>query len=147
MAETYDIIFDGKPVGTAQTEREGLYCQFSCRCHLPQEGLYRIHVICAENREDLGICIPIDGAFGMDKKIPVKRLGDGALQLELVPKDWQPQAERSPEPAREIFIPVSEEKPFEQLDKLEHAVMEVRDDEVGILLQEAPAPVEEEMQV
>ena len=147
MAETYDIIFDGKTVGTAQMERERLYCCFSCRCRLPQEGLYRIHVICGENREDLGICIPIDGAFGMDKKIPSKRLGEGTAQFELVPKDWQHQEEIPPKPAaEELFVPVSEEKPFEYLDKLEHAVMEVRDGETGVLIREEPVPTEEDVQ-
>ena len=147
MAETYDILCDGEPVGTARVEKAGLYRSFFCRCYLPREGLYRIHAICGENREDLGICIPIDDAFGMDKKIPAKRLGDSALQFELVPKDWQPQEQIPPEPApEELFIPVSEEESFEHLDKLENAVMEVRDGEVGILVREELEPTEEEMQ-
>ena len=149
MAETYDVICENERVGAARMEKQGLYCCFSCRCRLPEEGLYRIHVVCGGKREDLGICIPMDGAFGMDKKIPAKRLGEGALSFELVPKDWQPQAETvsepaeqvfeeeilEPEPAQEHFIPVSEEAPFEQLDKLEHAYMEIRDDVPGIVIE------------
>lgn len=149
MAETYDIICEDEAVGTAKMKRQGLYCSFSCRCRLPQEGLYRIHVICGENREDLGICVPLDNGFGMDKKIPSKRLGDGAVTFELVPKDWQPKKEivpepvavaeeeaPEPEPAQERFIPVSEETPFDHLDKLEHAHMEIRDDTPGIVIEE-----------
>ena len=88
MDETYDIVFEGVPVGTAQMQRQGLYCRFCCRCRLPDEGLYRIHAICGRTREDLGICVPMDGGFGMDKRIPAKRLGEGEMSFELVPKDW-----------------------------------------------------------
>ena len=91
MAETYDIRFDDAPVGKARVEKQGLYFCFSCRCRLPDEKLYRIHVISGENREDLGICIPLDGMFGMDKRLPAKRLGEGTLEFILLPKDWKPQ--------------------------------------------------------
>ena len=165
MAETYDITYEGAPVGAARMEKLGLYYVFSCRCRLPDDGLYRIHVIAGENREDLGICIPLDGLFGMDKRLPIKRLGEGTLDFVLLPKDWKPQevaaqqitvteekkeeesqlpeAEVSiPEPEEEgladepeeVFIPVSEEEPFEYLDKLENAVMDVREETVGIVL-------------
>ena len=153
MAETYDITHEGVPIGTAQMEKLGLYYVFSCRCRLPEEGLYRIHAISGDAREDLGICIPMDGAFGMDKKIPAKRLGDGRLTFELAPKDWKPREivpESEPVPQmeeteeetvqnesdEEVFVPVSEEEPFEHLDKLEDARMEMRDDQVGIVIQE-----------
>ena len=158
MAETYDITHEGAPVGSAQMEKQGLYYVFSCRCRLPEEGLYRIHAINGDGREDLGICIPVDGVFGMDKKVPQKRIGEGMLTFELVPKDWQPQ-EIVPEPepipqveetvqpvqaeeigppaaVEESFLPLSEDEPFEYLDKLEDARMEVRNDQVGIIIQE-----------
>ena len=167
MAETYDIKLDDSLVGTAQVEKQGLYYLFSCRCRLPEEGLYRIHVISGDKHEDLGICVPVDGFFGMDKKIPAKRLGEGAFLFELRPRDWkpcpvvpehknapaetvpeeetQPEAETViPEPeaehssrtvAQERFIPVSEEEPFDYLDKLENARMEIRDDTPGIVIE------------
>lgn len=143
MAENYDITYETESVGTAKVEKQGLYYSFSCRCSLPEEGLYRIHAICDAAREDLGICVPMDGLFGMDKKLPAKRLGEGPMRFELVHKDWSPQeitAVQEPElPQQEeesLFIPVSEEEPFEYLDKLEDAVMEVREDEIGVVLQQ-----------
>ena len=168
MAETYDITYEGAPVGAARMEKLGLYYVFSCRCRLPDDGLYRIHVIAGENREDLGICIPLDGLFGMDKRLPLKRLGEGTLDFVLLPKDWKPQEvavqqvaeaeetkeEEVPVPETEIsvpepegetlpdepeegsFIPVSEEEPFEYLDKLEDAHMEIHDDTPGIVFLE-----------
>ena len=152
MADTYEIQYEGKTVGSVRTEKQGLYRCFHCRCSLPDEGMYRIHAVTGDNWEDLGICIPVEGKFGMDKKIPSKRLGEGGLTFRLVPKDWyppepvlepeQPVAEEmSTEPftaeeTKVLFVPVSEEEPFEQLDMLEGAVMEVRDDQVGVLIQE-----------
>lgn len=166
MDETYDIRFDDSLVGKARVEKQGLYLCFSCRCRMPDDGLYRIHVISGENREDLGICIPLDGLFGMDKRLPIKRFGAGEFEFVLLPKDWKPQEitvqqfaeseetkkEVMPlpkteidvpeyeeeilpdEPDEEIFIPVSEEEPFEYLDKLENAVMEVQEETIGIAL-------------
>jgi len=166
----YDITFNTSPVGTAQMEKQGLYYLFSCRCSLPDEGLYRIHVVYGDKREDLGICVPMDGVFGMDKKISAKKLGEGTPSFELLPRDWQPpqvdeeppvkegvkeetpaeetsvEGKNSPPEAEEtaaiaetaepIFLPVSEEEPFDHLDKLENAVMAVRDDQIGIVIPE-----------
>lgn len=164
MAETYDITHEGAPVGSAQMEKQGLYYVFSCRCRLPDKGMYRIHVICGETREDLGICIPIDGMFGTEKRIPSKRLGEKTPAFELVAKDWVPptpampepeeppleeekqsipepeepvfheEAQFTPESVEDTFIPVSEEEPFEHLDKLENAVMEIRGDTPGVII-------------
>lgn len=158
MAETYDICWQNEIVGTVRTEKQGLYHCFYCRCSLPDEGMYRIHVIAGDKREDLGICIPVEGRFGMDKKLPIKRLGEGELTFRLVPKDWKPEKpivipepapaepqkeqEAEPEPVmeqppeEETFIPVSEEEPFGQLDMLENAVMEERNGQPGIVIQE-----------
>ena len=156
MAELFDITYDGAPVGTAKLEKHGLYYKFCCRCAMPDDGLYRIHILCGNEREDLGICIPMDDLFGMDKAVPVKRFGEQLLQFELVPKDWKPQEpipepqealqeeciespeaeeQQSPEP-EQLFVPVLENEPFEYLDKLENAVLESRPDEVGILLEQ-----------
>ena len=148
MIQTYDITYEGILVGTAEVERYGLYHSFSCRCQIPDDGLYRIHVICEENREDLGICVPMGTLFGTDKKIPSKRIGDKQLCFELVTRDWKPvtpllREEEPPvlpeipeTPEEELFIPVTEEAPFEYLDRLESAVMETRGDETGIVLRQ-----------
>ena len=154
MENTYEIKYEGVPIGTAHLEKQGLYLSFSCRCRLPQEGLYRIHVICGENREDLGICVPLGGDFGTDKRIPAKRFGEGTLPFELVPKDWKPPEVTAmkpdapakeeisvPEVVEEIspaekFIPVSQEEPFEYLDKLENAHMEIHDGQPGIMIEQ-----------
>ena len=167
MSETYEVTYDGAPVGKAQMEKQGLYYAFSCRCQLPDAGLYRIHVICGDHREDLGICVPMDGVFGMDKKLPVRQVGVQSPAFELVPKDWKPPVvpvdepviqaeEEEPEvlPVEEAplepemeemiqtdfcgktFIPVTEEEPFDHLDKLDEAVMDLQEGQAGIVIPE-----------
>ena len=156
MSETYDITYDGAHVGNAKMKKQGLYYSISCRCRLPDAGLYRIHAIAGGRREDLGICVPMGESFGMDKRIPVKYLGDEAVTFELHPKDWVPEYTadtEQPEPAEqeneafveesepdnydeETFIPVQEEETFDYLDRLEDAVLAIRDDQIGIVLSE-----------
>ena len=46
----------------------------------------------------------------------------------------EPEEEGLADEPKEVFIPVSEEEPFEYLDKLENAVMDVREETVGIVL-------------
>ena len=160
MAETYDICWQNEIAGTVRAEKQGLYHCFHCRCSLPDDGMYRIHVCSGDKWEDLGICIPVEGKFGMDKRIPIKRLGEGKLTFQLVPKDWKPEVPApEPEPSveedatqpespvpeeeavepeftKETFVPVSEEEPFEYLDQLETAVLSQQNDQPGILLHE-----------
>ena len=144
MADTYEIKYGQQAVGTAQVEKKGLYCCFSCRCSLPEEGMFRIHAVTDGAREDLGICIPMDGGFGMDKKIPAKRLGQGELSFMLLPKDAPVQTEEQQketvqQEAQEemLFVPVTEEEPFEHLDRLEDAVLAEQDGQTGILIPDA----------
>ena len=123
MADTYDITYDGVTVGTAKIDREGLYYAFSCRCSLPEEGLYRIHVTVADKREDLGICVPMGGAFGMDKKLSAKRLGVGTPAFELLPKDWRPR-EIIPEPIAQKKVTPAEEMPEESVETEKESVIQ-----------------------
>ena len=76
--------------------------------------------------------------------IAAKKMGSGNLFFYLVGKDEHPQRTESlpliaetAEPeitCNEQFVPVSEEEPFEQLDLLEDAHMEIREGETGIVL-------------
>ena len=145
MDEVYEITYADAAVGTARMEKQGLYYRFSCRCRLPKDGFFRIHVICADKRADLGICVPVDGMFGTDKKIPIKMLGDGAWTFLLRPNEWvSEEMKTTAEPMKETiqemlpedhFVPVSEQEPFADLDKLESAIMEIRSGKPGIVLQ------------
>ena len=144
MVANYEITEAGKQVGEARVSKLGLYLYFSCRCNIPDGKLMRLIVECDGNRESLGICVPMGSSFGVETRIAAKKMGSGNLFFYLVGKDEHPQRTESlpliaetAEPeitCNEQFVPVSEEEPFEQLDLLEDAHMEIREGEIGIVL-------------
>ena len=108
-------------------QRQGLYYCFCCRCRLTGEVLYRIEVSCDGRREDLGILIPVGDRFGLSTKVPVKRLGQGTLRFQALPKHRKLEGE---------FIPVYPEEPFAYLTRLQNAFLAVRDGQVGVVIRE-----------
>ena len=79
----YEVTFRNRPVGKVSVRKQGLYYIFSCRCRLERDELCRLQVTCGNVSEDLGILVPVEGGFGIDTRIPVKRFlkGFGAFQL------------------------------------------------------------------
>ena len=108
-------------------ERQGLYYRICCRCDLGGDTMRRIHVICGEKQENLGVCVPVDGVFGLEKKIPCKRLGEGKPEFFLTPRDPGTLGK---------FVPVYPEEPFAYMNRLKGAFLEIRDGQMGIVLQE-----------
>lgn len=122
-----EILLGGKPIGTAGVRREGLYYCFDCRCSLSGEIVYRLVARCGERTAHLGIPVPEGGRFVLRTRIPVKRLGEGPMQLRAEPKHG---------PLEGKFIPLSPEEPFRYLRRLENAFLLVRGGQVGVVLTE-----------
>jgi len=145
MNACYEIMQAGKPVGKACVSRQGLYLCFSCRCEIPDGEIVRLIVESDGHRESLGVCVPMGNVFGVETKLPAKKIRDGNLEFYLEGSrkegDYTQAApyvkeELTDEKCRqEQFIPVSEEQPFEQLDLLNDSHMEIRDGEAGIVIQ------------
>ena len=127
MVGTYEIRRGNETVGTATVEKQGLYYRICCRCRVSGEGMRRIVVTCGKQREDLGICVPMDGDFGLDRKIPCKRFGAGNPEFSLLPK--------YPDMAGK-FVPVYPDEPFAYMTRLKDAYLQVRDGQPGIVLTE-----------
>ena len=123
----YGIDLGGQAVGTATVYREGLYWVIVCRCRFAGEGIYRISVQCGEKTEVLGIPVPEDGCFALRTKVPVKRLGEGEMRFSAVPKYEMPRGK---------FIPLCPEEPFRYLKRLEHAYLEIRNGQAGVVIRE-----------
>lgn len=121
----YAVMFGGQPCGKVQVLREGLYYRFICRCRLSGEVLCRLRVSCGGKQEELGILAPVDGGFGLDRKIPVKRLGEGAAEFKLYTGDAG---------QKETFVPIVPEEPFSYIAKLKESYLVRKDGQVGILL-------------
>ena len=89
--------------------------------------MQRIMVACGEKKVDLGICIPMDDAFGVDKKVPCKQLGEGNPEFFLIPR---------PQHSGGKFVPVYPEEPFAYMSKLKGAFLEIRNGQMGIVIKE-----------
>ena len=121
----YEVFQDGKAVGTVKIIREGLYCRFSCRCRPMGEDMLRLWMICGEKETDLGLCVPMDGGFGTEKRIPVRACGTGTPEFVLRDKD---------DTLRGKFIPLCPEEPFQYLHRLEKAFLSKKGVRLGIVI-------------
>ena len=127
MIGTYEIKDGVSSVGKATVQQQGLYYRISCRCPLTREGMYRLIVHCNEKQEDLGTLVPMEGVFGLEKRIPVKRLGTGVPEFLLMSKNSKP---------KEKYIPVYPEEPFSYMTRLKDAYLERRNGQLGIVISE-----------
>ena len=79
---------------------------------------------CGENTADLGLCVPHGDRFGVDTKIPIKRLGEGTLSFRLLPKHL---------PMKGNFFPVSPDEPFSYIRQLQKAHLALQDGQIGVI--------------
>lgn len=127
MEGVYEVLLGGQSIGKAQVERQGLYYRFSCRCRFSGEVIYKLEVTCGDRTESLGIPVPEGGAFVLNTRVPVKRLGEGAPRFRAVPRHGA---------LRGQFVPLSPEEPFAYLSRLQNAFLEIRDGRPGIVLRD-----------
>lgn len=128
LERSYSVYFGKESAGRVQVQRQGLYYRFVCRCRLTGDIICRLHVTCGSKGENLGIVVPMDGGFGLDTRIPVKRLGEGEMEFRLLPKHEAYEAKK------EIFIPIYPEEPFAYIERLKEAYLVKRDGQTGLLL-------------
>lgn len=127
MEGNYPVAFGQTTVGKVQVQRQGLYWRFTCRCQLSGDVVCRLVVRCGGKQESLGIVVPLDDGFGLDTKVPVKRIGEGKMEFALVPRH---------EIAMGTFVPISPEEPFAYIQRLKNAFFERRYGQAGVVLKE-----------
>lgn len=128
MDGIYDILRGGEKIGKAEVHREGLYYRYKCWCNLTGEVMYRLTVSCGGKTENLGIPVPEGDCFYLNTRLPVSRFSQEDPVFRAVPRHEELKKER--------WIPISPEKPFDYIARLENAIMEQRNGEVGVLLRE-----------
>lgn len=121
----YDIRLGRDVIGKAEVTRQGLYYLFSCRCKLESDTMYRVTVSCGGHHENLGVLVPMGTEFGLDTKLAVKRLGQGTLQFQALPKHQKSEGQ---------FIIVRPEEPFAYITRLQDAFLKICDGQVGIVI-------------
>ena len=87
--------------------------------------MFRLRVSCADKQEELGVLVPADGGFGLDRRIPVKRLGEGKPEFCLYVQR---------EASEGKFVPIIPEEPFGYIAKLKDAYLVRRNGQTGILI-------------
>ena len=127
MEGTYGVYFGNRLAGKVQVLQQGLYYRFICRCQLTGDIVCRLTVTCGEKQESLGVVVPMDGGFGLDTKLPVKRLGQGNMTFMLSPKH---------EVTTVHFVPIYPEEPFSYIERLKDAFLVRKNGQAGILLKE-----------
>lgn len=128
MEGSYGVYFGNQQTGKVQVLRQGLYYRFICRCQLSGDVVCRLHVSCGDKRESLGVVVPMDGGFGLDTKLPVKRLGEGKMEFLLIPKHELGQVE--------TFVPIYPEEPFSYIERLKNAFLARKNGQVGVVFKQ-----------
>lgn len=127
MEGNYGVYFGNQLAGKVQVQRQGLYYRFICRCRLSGDVVCRLRVTCGDRRESLGVVVPMDGGFGLDTRLPVKRLGEGEMAFTLVPKHEVPEG---------TFVPIYPEEPFAYIERLKEGFLAKKGEQVGVVLKE-----------
>ena len=124
----FDVLWNGRIVGTANILKEGLYYRFICRCNLPHKGIYRVVVTEGDNRYDLGICVPDKNDYVCICRIPCKRFCGWDFCFVLT------------DDCGNMTIPVMPNNPFLYLDKLEAARLQITNGQPEIIIDLFQAP-------
>ncbi len=125
MEGTYGVYFGKDPVGKVQVRRQGLYYYFACRCRISGDVVCRLQIRCGDTRENLGIPVPVEDGFGLNTKLPVKRLGQGKPEFFLVPRHEKTEG---------TFAPIYPDEPFAYIGRLKEAFLVKKDGQLGICI-------------
>lgn len=128
LVKNYNVMLNGRIVGTAITESEGLYIRFRIQCTPPDTEIYRLIMLCGSQRMDLGVCVPENDLLCLNKCVQRKLLREGEFQFFLETRINENHMS---------FVPVDSENPFDYLDCLPVARFEKRDAVSGLLLPQA----------
>lgn len=127
MEGNYEVFFGEQAIGRVQVIREGLYYRFRCRCKLTGEVVCKLTVSCPGNEESLGVLVPMGDSFGLETRLPTKRLGEGTPKFRVMPN-------RVVMPGK--FIPIKPEEPFAYISRLKEAFLVRRNGQIGIVIEE-----------
>ena len=131
MEGTYTVRFGNQDVGKVQVSREGLYYRFFCRCRISGDVVCRLAVVCGDKEEILGVVVPVEEGFGLEKKLPAKRLGEGTMEFFLITKGSAPIRETRKEGK---FVPIYPEEPFAYIAQLKQAFFVRQNGQAGLLI-------------
>lgn len=125
MEQWYPVLLGKAQAGKVCVERQGLYYRFCCRCNLTGTGIYRLYVRCGGVSQSLGVVIPTEGGFGLETKVPVKRIGEKTMEFTLLLKPGETGGR---------FIPIYPEEPFAYISRLKDGFLARQNGQLGLQL-------------
>ena len=123
------MLLGQKAVGKVQVQKCGLYYRIICRCRVTGDTVCRLCLQCGDRHLPVGVVVPEGDGFGLDTKIPAKRIGEGNLHFSLIPKQDRITG---------TFVPIRAEEPFAYLHKLKDAVLSYEKGQAGIYFVQKP---------
>lgn len=129
MEGIFQVYLGNLPAGKVQVIRQGLYYKITCRCQINGDMIYRLYAVTGDKRENLGVVVPDGDGFVLEKKIPIKQIGEKEPQYIL---------SMGAGFDRGTFVPICPEEPFAYIDRLKTAFLETENGKIGIHLQQNP---------
>lgn len=120
----YVVSLDGHTAGKARVEKQGLFYCITCLCRFPSDELYNIHLSSNDAIADLGLCA---SNKELKTRIPVKRIGEGALNFRAVRRREDLQ-----------YYAVSENALFPYLSKLPQARLRQKKGTIYLMITSDP---------
>ena len=124
IVHSYQVRLNGIGVGDASVIVEGLYYRITSKCRLPDTGIFRLIVLTENNKTDLGIFVPQENYFIVDKRIPARKIGDGEFEFYITDSD----------DVITNIVPVYYDMPFEYIARLSGAYLQADGKKFRILL-------------
>lgn len=112
MLDKFCVYCDGQEAGTVEIKKEGLYYCFYGKLALAKNKIWRVIASSEDGEIDLGICLFEDPYYILSRKIPAKYMSGEHWSFKAVCPDDQ----------RKKIISVSEDQPFEQLERITDGV-------------------------
>ena len=127
MEGNYEVKFGAEKVGKVQVLRQGLYFRFICHCKIPSDMVVKLVIRCGGKSDNIGVLIPFDEDFQLDKKYPVKKFSQGTPEFYLAPRH---------DTVNGKFVPIYPEEPFAYIARLKDAFLATQSGQVGVMLKE-----------
>lgn len=126
LYKDYNIFCGQDVIGSACVRQEGLFFCFQCRCKPPSGAMHSVIVVNNGKEFNLGVCVPDGEEFTAYKRISIKQFKDMELKFYLREKEEIPTQ----------CVAVEENKPFEHLENLEFARLDLTQEHPQICLNE-----------
>ena len=125
MEGSYGVYLGSQLSGKIQVSRRGLYYHFCCRCQLSGAVMCRLSVICDGQEHNLGILVPVENGFGLEKMVSIKKFGHGQPEFYIIPKTIEAEGN---------FIPIYPDEPFAYIEKLKTCFLCRKYGQAGVVI-------------